>query len=114
MSTHPLPASNTDAVPNDSQSLESIYTDFLIRNDEAFASGYAGIQVLGYQAPGSVSNMVQSSVVASEPPFFTYNSWDEYLGVDTYSWEECLETIENYDWSVSDSEYGRSASSHDA
>lgn len=58
--------------------------------------------------------MVQSSVVASEPPFFTYNSWDEYLGVDTYSWEECLETIENYDWSVSDSEYGRSASSHDA
>lgn len=103
MSTHPVPASETDEVPDVPLQFDPIYTNFLIQNDESFATECSETHAFGSQALGGAFNMAQSVVAVSEQGFTTRNNEDQYLVVDTYSWQECLQVIEDYEWTVWDS-----------
>lgn len=101
MSNQHSPAFDTDEVPGDSRTLDFIYTKFLIYNDRSFATECARLRFLGPQTTGSESNMAQYSVAAPQQHPHTYKYPDEYLDVDTYTWEDCLQTIEDHEWSKS-------------
>ncbi|KAF3032943.1 hypothetical protein E8E11_002233 [Didymella keratinophila] len=97
-----------------SLSFDPIYTNFLIRNDIPFANECAKAHLFESQTLGGMTNMAQSFVAASERPLSAYSSRDENLDVDTYSWHECLQIIDDYEWSIPGPEPAKSLLVHEA
>ena len=112
MSTHRLPGSNIDGLPDVSPVFEPIYTNFLVQIDEPFANECAETRLFSSQPLGNMSNMALSSVTALGRPFSVYISRDEYLDADTYSWHECLQIIDEYEWPAPNPVAGKSLSAH--
>jgi hypothetical protein len=113
MSSRPLPGSSINGLPVVSPVFEPIYTDFLIHNDEPFADECAKTRLGGPQTLGDVCTMAQSSIAASERPLPMYSSRNEYVDVDTYSWHDCLQIIDEYEWPVSVPDREKDFSAHD-
>ncbi|KAF3032904.1 Proteoglycan-4 [Didymella heteroderae] len=88
-----------------SVNLDPIYAKFLKQADESFATECAEARLFGLEALG---DMTQIPVATSEQRFSACDNQDEYLGVDTYSWHECLQVIEDHEWSSSISSSGES------
>jgi hypothetical protein len=114
MSTHPPSASNFEKNPDVTPSFDPIYTSFLIHKDELFATECAQTRLFGSKALCGVSEMAHILDAASEQPLSVYNGRKEYLDVDTHSWRECLQIIDDHEWTVSNPDPGESLSVHGA